>query len=150
MCVGDWGWVGGGVALQHVHSVALAVPVAGSWEMCLQDLKGCFHRTTAQFKSAHIELAVSLRFYAKLTTQFRTAFDCTLQLTRVDTLGLGRIVLPAPSLPSPLPQVRTASLASMARGASLPFPFRTLMNHHERRCFLLVRGQANTSCRDVT
>lgn len=115
--------------------------------MCLQDLHGCFHRTTAQFKTAHIELAVSLRCYAKLTTQFRTDFDSSLELSYVDSVGLGRIVPPSP--PSPLlvgaprlAPIRTASLASLARGSGWSFPHDRLMNFHEKRCFLLVRSLA--------
>lgn len=116
----------------------------GSWEMCLKSMRGCFRRTTASFAAAHIELAMSMRFYGKLTTQHRTMFDSELKLTMADTRGPGRIVphpLRAldPDAEDPLEPVSAATSASLIRGFDQgPLPHANLLNHHERRAFIQV------------
>jgi hypothetical protein len=108
--------------------------------MCLQDLHGCFARTTASLTTMHVELGAAMRFFAKLTTQYRTAFDHELELTRVDTLGLGRIVRKPSVASAPLPPMRATSVAALARGNGRFIPFDdSLLNFHERRGFVLVR-----------
>jgi hypothetical protein len=109
----------------------------GSWEMCLQDLRGCFRRTTAHFKTTHIELAFSIRLFEKLTTQHRTPFDAQLELTRADMVGLGRIVRPAVAPEMPMAPVSTATVAALAKGSGT-MPSDQLMNFHEKRSFIFV------------